>query len=139
MARNYATSADYQAYTGQTPPAGIDATLAQASRMLDTRVFRLCLYEVDTDGYPSNSAVRQAFTDAVCAQARWWGEVGDTVGAAGTGWGSVGIGSVSLSRDAATVSGADSPARQIAPDVWDVLQDPDLTPDLLTLGVVVDA
>lgn len=59
MARNYATSADYQSYTGQTPPADIDARLGRASRFLDSDVFRLCWFEADEDGYPSNAIVAE--------------------------------------------------------------------------------
>lgn len=138
MARIYATSADYQTYTGQTPPSGVDALLAKASRFLESGVFRLCWYEVDVDGYPSNSVVRAAFTDATCAQAEWFDDVGDTTGAAGAGWTSVSLGGASLSRSGPNVSGAASPAREIAPAVVDALSIPDLTPDVFRLGSVVD-
>ncbi|MEU6649511.1 hypothetical protein ABZ904_08690 [Streptomyces sp. NPDC046900] len=137
MARNYATSADYQTYTGQTPPANIEALLADASRMLEAAVFRLCWYEVDGDGYPSNSAVRSAFMDAVCAQARWFDEVGDSTGAAVAGWTSVSLGGASLSRAGGDVTGNASPAREIAPGVLDALAGIDLTPDIFRLGEVV--
>ncbi|MCF3124031.1 hypothetical protein IPZ68_30635 [Streptomyces arenae] len=62
----YATSAQYETYTGQTAPADIAVRLARASRFLDSEVFRLCGYEVDDDGYPSNLLVKDAFADAVC-------------------------------------------------------------------------
>lgn len=136
MARIYATAADYQSFTGQTPPSDITVTLADATRMLESSVFRLCIFEVDEDGYPSNTTVRQAFTEAVCAQARWFDGVGDSTGAAGVGWGSVSLGSAQLSRSVTATSGASSPAREIAPAVLDVLQAPDLTPDIFLLGVV---
>ncbi|MFF5589728.1 head-tail connector protein [Streptomyces hygroscopicus] len=135
MARVYATAADYQQYTGQAPPADVDQLLARATRMLEAQVLRLCWYEVDTDGMPTNSTVLEAIGRAVCAQVQWWGELGDSIGAAGVGWGSVGIGSVSLSRSG-SASGAASAAREVAPQVGDELQSPDLTPDIFRLGAV---
>lgn len=136
MARIYATAADYLAFTGQTPPAGIEAQLARAARFLDSEVFRLCWYDVDAGGLPSNPLVLAAFRDAVCAQVAWWVELGDSTGAAGVGWSSVGIGSVSLSRQSAGGAEA-SAARQVAPEVGDLLRAPDLTPDVLLIGAVV--
>lgn len=137
MARVYADQAAYVAYTGGTAPAGVDGLLAAASRMLDARVFRLCVYDADpATGMPTNPAVTAAFSDAVCAQAEWWDELGDHVGAAAAGWGNVQIGSARLGRSVTTVGGDDSAARQIAPAVWDALRSPDLTRDVLVLGEV---
>jgi hypothetical protein len=136
--RVYATSLQYEAYTGQTAPTGITAQLAKASRYLDGNVFKLCWYEVDASGFPSNPLVRQAFADAACAQAAWWDELGDSTGAGTAGWGSVSLGSAQLSRSVTNVSGNASAAREIAPEVIDVLSSPDLTPDIFRLGSVVD-
>lgn len=137
MARIYATSADYQSYTGQTPPADIDARLGRSSRFMESRVFRLCWYEVDAEGYPSNSVVKQAFADAVCAQVQWWEETGDELGTAGR-WGSVKIGSVSLSGPGSS-SGSSGPVggREVAEAALEVLRSPDLTADIFVLGLVV--
>ncbi|MFI7014388.1 hypothetical protein [Streptomyces sp. NPDC050164] len=137
MPRIYATSAQYQTFTGQAPPADIDALLGKASRMLEASVFRLCWYEADEDGYPSNALVRQAFADAVCAQVAWWDELGDSTGAAVAGWGSVKLGSASMSRPEGQTSSGASAAREIAPEVGDVLGSADLTPDIFRLGAVV--
>lgn len=136
MARIYATSADYQSYTGQTPPSDIDARLARSSRFVESEVFRLCWYEVDEDGYPANTVVREAFADAVCAQAQWWEETGDELGTAGQ-WGSVKIGSVSLSGPGSS-SGNSGPVggREVAQTALEALRSPDLTPDILVLGMV---
>ncbi|QFQ97457.1 hypothetical protein F9278_15935 [Streptomyces phaeolivaceus] len=136
MARIYATSAEYTAYTGQTPPSDIDQQLADASRMLEAQVFRLCWYEVDEDGYPSNATVRSAFSDAVCAQAQWWDELGDSTGAAGVGWGTVKLGSAQMSRSVTATSGGASAAREIAPKAMDALLSMDLTPDIFRMGMV---
>lgn len=137
MARIYATSTQYETYTGQPAPAGIAKMLADASRMLDSKVFRLCWYEADAvTGMPTNAVVVEAFRDAVCAQAEWGDETGDTIGAAAAGWGSVELGSAKLSRSVTKTSGADAPGRQIADKVWDSLRSPDLTPDIFELGAV---
>jgi hypothetical protein len=137
VTRVYATPDDLTAYTGSSAPANADALLAKASRMLDSAVFRLCWFAADADGLPTDDLVRQAFTDAVCAQAAWWDQLGDSTGAMGAGWGNVAIGSVNLGRSVTAVSAADSPARQIADEVWDVLRSPDLTQDRLWIGAVV--
>lgn len=127
MARVYATETDLIAYTGQAAPDGAAALLRQASQFLDANVFRVCWYRVGADGLPSHAEVAEAFSDAVCAQVQWWGKVGDSVGADGVGWVTMTAGSVTLSRAGSLGrSGVDitpeaSPARQIAPQVWDAL------------------
>lgn len=137
MARVYATAAQYEAYTGVSPaPADIEARLKRASAFLDSRVFRLCAYDVDDTGMPSNSLVAAAFSDACCAQVEWGVDVGDTTGAAGVGWGTMSIGSATLSRSVTATSGDEAPGRQIAPAVWDALHSPDMTPDVLVVGAV---
>lgn len=136
MARTYATSTQYETYTGQTPPTDITARLGRASRFLDAEVFRLCWYEVDEDGYPSNTVVRQAFADAVCTQVAWWAETGDELGTAGQ-WGSVKIGSVALSGPSSSTGSGTSGGRKVADAALEALRAPDLTPDLFRLGEVV--
>lgn len=138
MARVYATSAEYLTYTGASAaPSNINQLLADASRQLEATAFRYCWYKADTvTGMPTNTLVLAAFRDAVSAQVQWWDELGDSIGAAGVGWGSVKIGSAQLSRSAAAVSGQSSPAREIAPKAMDALQSMDLTPDIFVLGEV---
>lgn len=135
MPRVYATPADLQDFTGQAPPDDADQLLTRATRMLEAQVLRYSWYDVDTGGMPTNTLVLEAIRRAVCAQVQWWGEVGDSIGAAGVGWGSVGIGSVSLSRSGSS-SGSASAAREIAPQVGDELRSPDLTEDIFRLGAV---
>lgn len=137
--RVYATAAEYVAFTGVSPaPAGTDRRLVQASRMLERQVLRYCWYDVDSaSGMPTNSLVLAALRDAVCAQTSWWGTVGDPSGADAVGWGSVSIGSVNLGRSVTAVSGEDAPARQLAPEVWDALLNPGLTPDIFRMGAVL--
>jgi hypothetical protein len=135
----YATADDLAAYPGGAAVSDTDAPvlLARANRFLAANLFRLCWYQSDGDGIPTDATVAQAFTDAVCAQVVWWDELGDSTGAVGAGWGSVQIGSVNLSRSVTNVDASASPARQIAPEVIDILQSPDLTPDRLTIGLVI--
>jgi hypothetical protein len=134
--RVYATTTQLAEYLGAAPPTDAARLLADASRMLDALVLTYCRYDVDeTTGMPTNPGVTTAIGRAVCAQVAWWGEVGDSIGAAGAGYGSVSIGSVSLGATASASSGADSTARQIAPQVWDELRSPTLH-DQLTLGAL---
>ncbi|MFK0062620.1 hypothetical protein ACIQTN_25760 [Streptomyces werraensis] len=134
--RSYATTTDLANYLRAAPPVDAAHLLEGASRMLDARVLQYCRYDVTTDGLPSDAAVAAAIGRAVCAQVAWWGEVGDSVGAAGAGYGSVSIGSVSLGGSTSTsTDGAGSAARQIAPQVWDELRSPALH-GLLVLGAV---
>lgn len=131
----YATVTDLADYLGTAAPDDAERLLAAASRMLDAKVLAYCRYDVDTAGMPSDPDVAAAIGRAVCAQVAWWGEVGDSTGAAGVGYGSVSIGSVSLGRSVTSVSGDDSAARQIAPQVADELRAPYLH-DKLHLGAV---
>ncbi|WP_394425564.1 hypothetical protein [Streptomyces sp. SGAir0957] len=131
----YATVTDLADYLGTAAPDDAERLLASASRMLDARVLAYCRYDVDTAGLPTDPDVAAAISRAVCAQVAWWGEIGDSTGAAGVGYGSVSIGSVSLGRSVTSVSGEDSAARQIAPQVWDELQAPHLH-DKIVIGAV---
>lgn len=138
-ARTYATTTDLATYLRAAPPLDAAGLLADASTMLETRVLAYCRYDVDDEGMPSDPDVAQAIARAVCAQVAWWDEVGDHTGAAGAGYGSVSIGSVALGRTTGTAgssaSGADSAARQIAPQVADELRAPHLH-DKLYVGAL---
>jgi len=131
----YATVTDLASYLGTTPPDDADRLLTAASRMLDARVLAYCRYDVDTAGMPADPDVAEAIGRAVCAQVAWWGEVGDSTGAAGVGYGSVSIGSVNLGRSVTSVSGEDAAARQLAPQAADELRAPHLH-GKITLGSV---
>lgn len=137
MARVYATSSQYTEYTGEAAPTDIDVRLRRASAFLDSQIFRLCWYDVDDTGLPTNTLVAAAFANATCAQVEWGVQVGDVTGAAGVGWGTVEIGTAKLSRSVTATTGDEAPGRQIAPAVWDALRSPDLTPDILWVGAVM--
>lgn len=141
MARAYATPDDLAVYTGQDAPADAAVLLAKAGRFLDSAVFRLCWYTADPDtGLPTDPTVAEALRDATCAQVAWWTALNDSTGALGAGYSSVSIGSVSLSRTGkagpVAADGSESPARQVAPEVWDALGNPDLTPRIFRLGEI---
>jgi hypothetical protein len=136
MPRIYATAEQYTENTGQPAPADLGARLARASRFLDSTVLRLCVYDVDAAGMPTNPVVADAFAAATCAQVWAWDESGDEQGSAGK-FGSVSIGSVSLSGagpasgDKGSVGG-----RTVADTALEALRTPDLTPDIFVLGWV---
>lgn len=135
--RSYATVEQFDAYPGTTVSAATVERLQEATALLDSRVLFACWYDADDAGMPTDSLVQTMFARAVCAQVRWWDELGgSTTGADSAGWGSVKIGSVQLSRSDASVSGVDSPTQQIAPTVWDELRNPLVTRDKFILGVV---
>ncbi|WP_405676909.1 hypothetical protein OG292_19895 [Streptomyces sp. NBC_01511] len=137
MARVYATSAEYETYTGQTAPADIGALLARASRFLDSRVIRLCWYDADdVIGMPTDEVVLEAFSAAVCAQVQWWEETGDELGVAQR-YGTVKLGSASLSGPGSS-SGSSGPVggREVADAAMEALRSPDLTPCRFVLGLV---
>ena len=136
MARVYATSSQYQEYTGEAAPTDIDVRLARASDFLEARIFRLCRYDVDDTGMPSNSLVAEALAKATCAQVQWGVQVADVTGAAAVGWSEVEIGTARLKRSETVKTGDESPGRQIAPAAWDPLRASDLTPDIFYLGAV---
>ncbi len=135
MARVYATPTDWQAYTGQAPDAGTLQLLADASRMLESVLFRLCHYVPDPiTGMPISPTVLAAFSDAVCAQAQWWLAVGDTIGIGGVGtYATIRIGTMHL-QDPKVGTASASAARQIAPKAYDALRSPDLTGDIFRMG-----
>lgn len=95
MGRVYATSADYQTYSGQTPPTDIDRQLARASELLDAEVLMCAWYDTDTAGMPTDTTVAAAFSQAACAQVEFWADVGEDVDTSGPVQ-SVSIGSMSI-------------------------------------------
>lgn len=136
MPRVYATSTDLVGYTGQAAPDAVDNALRRASVFLEAELWRLCIYDVDSvTGLPTNSAVAAMMRDATCAQVSWWDELGDSRGTLGAGWDSVEIGSVKLQRRSPTAVGPNaSPARQVAPEVGDIVLAAQLEPHLFRRG-----
>jgi len=96
MARVYATSAEYAAYTGAAAPANVDTLLRIASRVVDV-LLTAVVYDVDASGLPTNPDVAQALSDATCAIAAEADATGVLQAGGTQTWESVGIGNVSLS------------------------------------------
>lgn len=121
----YATRAELVAYApaGVTVPADPEATrlLTSASKEI-RRATKCAIYATDTDGYPTDTAIRQAFRDATCAQAVWWIQnPGEETGTSDQ-YESVSIGSVTLSKRQGATGSASNPrlAEQAATELANV-------------------
>ncbi|NNJ04150.1 hypothetical protein HHX38_08380 [Streptomyces sp. PKU-MA01144] len=124
MPRVYATAEQYEAFTGQPAPANIARLLARASRLVDREMIA-AIYDTDPAGFPSDTDVRDAFRDAVSAQAGEWAK--RDAAAAGDGddptagpWTSVSAGGLSFSRQSAPVATADD--TDLAPEAREILE-----------------
>lgn len=72
--RIYATEADLTAWAGA--PVDLAVPLLRAASTLVEDATVTALYAVDADGYPTDPGIRDAFRDAVCAQAESWAALG---------------------------------------------------------------
>lgn len=118
MARVYATLAQLTGYApaGTVLPVEPEATriLTSASKVID-RGAMAGVYQTDTLGYPTDTAVRQAFQDACCAQVCWWALTLDEQGWAGQ-FQQLAIGSVTLGRGGGKTGGSGgTPGQELAP------------------------
>jgi hypothetical protein len=114
----YAVLADLAGYApaGTTLPDAPEATrlLTSASSVI-RRATMTAVYEADTSGYPTDTAIRDAFRRATCAQALWWMLTGDEQGLVSL-YETVSIGSVNLSRRGSGKSaGTGVSGQQLAP------------------------
>lgn len=110
--RVYAIEADY-AFFAEDPFDGDATKLGKRLRAASIeveKIARLAVYTVDVDGYPTDLAVSEAFTEATCAIVEYWEISGDHTGAEALA-GAVKIGSVSLGTSATT---RDRPADALA-------------------------
>lgn len=111
--RVYATSAQYESYTGGAAPANVSVLLRVASRVVDY-LLRGVVYDVDAAGLPTDADVIQALQDATCAIAAECASTGALDSGGTQAWDSVSIGNVSLSgrgtaAEAVTVGGIPVP------------------------------
>lgn len=93
--RVYATEAQYVTTTGGAAPDNVAYLLRVASRVVDV-LLTAVVYDVDTDGYPTDTAVADAMADATCAIAAECASTGVLEAGGTQQWSSVGIGNVSL-------------------------------------------
>ncbi|MFH9013969.1 hypothetical protein ACH4C6_21640 [Streptomyces sp. NPDC017943] len=123
MARVYATTAEYEAYTGTEAPAGAARLLARASRLVSAAT-KAAVYDTDPAGFPSDEDVREAFRDATCAQVEVWAKrdaaaAGDASDPAASPWTSISAGGLSFSRQSAPVATAEDTA--LTPEAAEIL------------------
>jgi hypothetical protein len=132
----YATRDDLIAYV----PADVQPrvpTEPEATRLLTSaskeilRATKTALYDTDTDGYPTDIVIRQAFRDAACAQAEWWLTGGSDEQGAETQYQTVSIGSMTLARGQAN-SAQSTPPERLAPKAATELDNAGISP-----GVVI--
>lgn len=71
MSLVYATTADLTVWTGAALPTNATILLRSASRLVRDQT-SMAFYPVDTNGVPTDAAMKQAFNDATCAQAAFW-------------------------------------------------------------------
>lgn len=82
MGRLYATTQDFENWTGVMPaPDNTELLLRLAGIEVDAMLLT-ALYDTDGQGMPTDPAVVTALRDATCAQAQWTDETGNTTGAA---------------------------------------------------------
>jgi hypothetical protein len=123
--RIYALAADYERLA-EEPFDGDDAKLIKRLRSASIEVEKLtrnALFDVDSDGYPTDAADSDAFTEATCAIVEYWEETDDPTGAEARE-GAVKIGSVSLgttSSNQATQSPRDRLIARIGEKAVDIL------------------
>lgn len=97
VTRTYASPQDYARLAEEDWDAD-EAVLKKRLRSASIEVEKLTrrsVYDTDDDGYPTDSDISEAFTEATCAIAEYWGITDDPTGAEATE-GAVRILSVSL-------------------------------------------
>lgn len=127
--RIYATTAQLQEWLGTAPlPANAASLLRSASNLIGSET-RTAIYDTDTDGYATDTTVREAFRDAACAQAQFWADakINPVLGAAGVtplaGAKSIGGASIQYSIYASTAEARANAASVLGPDAWYLLDD----------------
>lgn len=75
MAAAYATAEQYETWSGEAAPANIAWLLARATELIDAIVVAGFDLDEETE-LPTDADMAAALRDAVCAQVRFWGEVG---------------------------------------------------------------
>lgn len=119
--RSYATVADLAAYLdADDMPASAQRLLRDATVLVD-RLLMSSLYDVDADDMPTDPRHVAAVRDAVCEQVHWWTQTGDPYGARAA-FGSVHIGSISLSGPSAGSRQAQQGATRISPQAIAILE-----------------
>lgn len=123
--RVYASAADYESFA-EEPFDGDTVLLSKRLRSASIEIEKLtrrALYDVDTDGYPTDAATAEAFTEAACAIVEHWADTDDPRGVEAV-QGAVKIGSVSLGTTSAgsqNLTEREKLARRIGDKALDIL------------------
>lgn len=126
--RLYATENDLAGWLGTAAPADAGALLRSASGLVRSET-KTAVYATDVDGYPADTALRTAFREAVCAQAKFWADHGinPSLGAAGVAplaaSKSIGGASIQYSTYVSTAEARANAAGVLGPDAWYILAD----------------
>lgn len=128
--RVYATASDYAEFTVATDlsDTAVVKLCRRASDVIDG-LTRYARFDVDADGYPTDTDISRAFTRATCAQVEYWDpKDGDTTGhdvdisGARSNEGAVRIGSVTLGTTSSRESGTSRRDARVAPEAVEILQ-----------------
>ena len=134
--RIYATEAELADWSGVAVPANAGALLRSASSLIRAET-RSARYVTDTDGYPTDTALRTAFREAVCAQAKFWADhkVDPSLGAAGVAPAAVSksIGAASITYEQGATAAKAEAVNGLAPDAYYLLADAGLIGGVVTL------
>lgn len=111
----YATTAELADYTGKPAPAD-GVQLLRFASMLVRRSTSQAIYATDPDGFPTDTAMLDAFRDATCAQANAWSvnNIDPAAGGAGVTGTVVKKSLGSASVDYSTDAGASSERTRLA-------------------------
>lgn len=127
--RLYATESDLTAWLAPTSlPADAAGLLRSASGLVRTET-KTAQYVTDADGYPTDTVLRTAFREAVCAQAKFWADhkINPSLGAAGVAplaaSKSIGGASIQYSTYVSTAEARANAAGVLGPDAWYILSD----------------
>lgn len=135
----YANRAQLLDYTPEKykprTPSEPEATRLLTSASKEIRnATKTAVYDTDTDGYPTDTEVRQAFRDACCAQALWWLDNPGLETGSATQYQSVSIGGVTLSRGNTAGAGAGGSLPRFAPMAGTELANADVLPGVVITG-----
>jgi hypothetical protein len=123
--RIYATTEELADWVDPLPEnaAGL---LRSASGLVRSET-RTAVYATDAGGYPTDTALRTAFRDAVCAQVKFWADlkVDPSTGAAGVkpAAASKSIGGASITYETGATVAKVEALNAMAPDAWLALSD----------------
>lgn len=127
--RVYATTQELTEWLGEAPvPADADRLLRSASRIIGSET-KTAIYATDTDGYPTDTPLRDAFREATMEQVMFWADhnIKPWLGAAGVAplaaSKSIGGASVQYSTYVSTAEARANAAGVLGPDAWYILDE----------------